>query len=84
VGPGRSQSREEHLSLIRCILVPGVGYYNQAHFLRFLIYVDLGTSYHLLMMIYRIRDFGAWQAVRPVLPPQAQEPSESDAGNPYA
>lgn len=35
----------------------GVGFHNQGHFIRFLLYVDLATSYHLLMLCYRVWDY---------------------------
>jgi hypothetical protein len=44
-------------------LPTGVGHHNQGHFIRFLIYVDLATSYHLLMMGRRVYDMTAWTSV---------------------
>ena len=41
----------------------GVGHHNQGHFIRFLIYVDLATSYHLIMMGRRVYDMTAWTSV---------------------
>jgi hypothetical protein len=41
----------------------GVGHHNQGHFIRFLIYVDLATSYHLVMMGRRVYDMTAWTSV---------------------
>nr|XP_019042469.1 palmitoyltransferase PFA4 [Kwoniella bestiolae CBS 10118]OCF21399.1 palmitoyltransferase PFA4 [Kwoniella bestiolae CBS 10118] len=47
-----------------CILIPTsdhcpwiancVGFHNQGHFIRFLLWVDIATSYHLLMMVKRV------------------------------
>ncbi|WVQ78513.1 hypothetical protein IAT38_000599 [Cryptococcus sp. DSM 104549] len=31
-----------------------VGFYNQGHFIRFLVWVDIATSYHLAMMVGRV------------------------------
>lgn len=42
----------------------GVGFHNQGHFLRFLIYVDLATSYHLSMLVRRVLELTPGFAVR--------------------
>ncbi|EIW70199.1 hypothetical protein TREMEDRAFT_29571, partial [Tremella mesenterica DSM 1558] len=33
-----------------------VGFHNQGHFIRFLIWVDIATSYHLAMIVFRVMD----------------------------
>lgn len=33
-----------------------MGYFNHAHFIRFLLWVDIATSYHLLMMCSKVMD----------------------------
>lgn len=33
---------------------PGVGHHNHGHFIRFLIWVDIATSYHLVMMVWKV------------------------------
>jgi hypothetical protein len=42
-----------------------VGFYNQGHFIRFLLWVDIATSYHLLMMVARCFAMASTYAVRP-------------------
>ncbi|ORX33793.1 DHHC palmitoyltransferase-domain-containing protein [Kockovaella imperatae] len=48
-------------------IVNCVGYYNQGHFIRFLVYVDLATSYHLAMLVRRVMDMTPRYAAEPTL-----------------
>lgn len=42
----------------------GVGFRNQGHFLRFLVWVDFGMAVHLVIILARMRAFTTWASVR--------------------
>lgn len=37
-----------------------MGYHNHGHFIRFLIWVDISTTFHLLMLVYKVTHSDAW------------------------
>lgn len=41
-----------------------VGFHNQGHFIRFLLWVDIATSYHLLMLVFRSLSIARSYSVR--------------------
>lgn len=49
-----------------------VGFYNQGHFIRFLLWVDIATSYHLLMMLARCFAMAGTYAVGALSNPTGQ------------
>ncbi|KAL7424244.1 Palmitoyltransferase [Cryptotrichosporon argae] len=44
-----------------------VGFYNQGHFIRFLLWVDMATFYHLCMLGSRVYDYGRYSWTEPTL-----------------
>ncbi len=38
-------------------LTPGVGFFNHGHFIRFLLWVDIATSFHLILMAGKVYEF---------------------------
>ncbi|GHJ84634.1 hypothetical protein NliqN6_1036 [Naganishia liquefaciens] len=43
----------------------GVGFRNQGHFLRFLVWVDFGMACHIVIILSRMRAFATWSSPEP-------------------
>lgn len=53
----------------RIDLLVGVGFRNQGHFLRFLVWVDFGMASHMVIILSRMRAFATWSSVSALLSP---------------